>query len=57
MFECLGLDQYVSLMFKDEDVKKDCIASVLPYLLGTFFSVHDEQLEERCLNVTMRVFN
>ena len=52
-----ALDQYVSLFYKDEDITYDCIASVLPYFLGTFFFVHDEKLEERCLNVTMRVFN
>ncbi len=41
----------------DDDINDDPIASALPYLLNTFFFVHDELLEERCLNITMRIFN
>ena len=55
--ESYDLDQYLSLMAEDKSVGHEPIASILPYLLGTFFYVHDELLEERCLNVTMRVFN
>lgn len=55
--ESYDLDQYLSLMADDISVGLEPIASILPYLLGTFFYVHDELLEERCLNVTMRVFN
>ena len=55
--EAYDLDQYLSLMAGDDSVGFEPIASILPYLLGTFFYVHDELLEERCLNVLMRVFN
>lgn len=55
--ESYDLDQLLSLMAGDEHIDKDPSAAVLPYLLDTFFFVHDELLEERVLNVTMRVFN
>jgi hypothetical protein len=47
----------LSLKAGDEHVNEEPVAAVLPFLLGSFFFVHDELLEERVLNVTMRVFN
>lgn len=55
--ESFDLDQYLSLNSGDPDLNNDPIASALPYLLNVFFFVHDEYLEERCLNVIMRIFN
>lgn len=55
--EAYDLDQYLSLAAGDDSVGRDPIASTLPYLLSTFFFMHNELLEERCLNVMMRIFN
>lgn len=54
--ESLDLDSYFSRSYKD-DSTENVIGSVFPYLVSTYFLVKDQVLEERCLNVIMRIFN
>ncbi|CAD8131502.1 unnamed protein product [Paramecium pentaurelia] len=59
------LDYYLSQAQKfdnnerlnEDQLKEKQVASLLPYLMSTYFLVKDQVLEERCLNVIMRVFN
>ncbi|CAK81479.1 unnamed protein product (macronuclear) [Paramecium tetraurelia] len=59
------LDYYLSQAQKfnnnerlsEDQLKEKQVASLLPYLISTYFLVKDQVLEERCLNVIMRVFN
>lgn len=41
----------------DKDVNEGPIACVLPNLLTSFYFIHEEEYEKRCLSVMMRLFN
>lgn len=55
--EIYDLDGYYSLNFNDTDLNEGPIACYLPFMLTTFYYIHNEHLERRSLSIIMRLFN
>ena len=51
------MDGYYSMALGDKDINEGPIACVLPNLLASFYFIHEEEYEKRCLSVIMRMFN
>ena len=57
MEENLDLDSLLSIELGDKNYKDKPVGSVLPYLLSAFLQAQNDNLEERCLNLIMRIFS